>query len=66
MYSLFNLKASIDFYFLLYLNEAEKPLPREVTSDLGFKRWKAFTWQWDMGEGKAFQARVRAQSCLTV
>lgn len=40
MYSLFNLKASIDFYFLLYLNEAEKHCGKSVALDVTCKHTK--------------------------
>ena len=40
MYSLFNLRASIDFYFLLYLNEAEKHCGKSVALDATCKHTK--------------------------
>lgn len=40
MYSLFNLRASIDFYFLLYLNEAEKHCGKSVALDATYKHTK--------------------------
>lgn len=40
MYSLFNLRASIDFYFLLYLNEAEKHCGKSVALDVTCKHTK--------------------------
>lgn len=40
MYSLFNLRASIDFYFLLYLNEAEKHCGKSVALGARHKHTK--------------------------